>query len=150
MQSTNPTTYRRSWWGLCLVVIWLQLEPNGSAFAQSTAWQPLTISNGVDIAFIVHRYGDGQNAGVVVRLTNRNQTEASYRFSVIFRSGDRTSTSDLVQGVLQPLEIRTGEMSGLWWIPFRDGAPITEVGLKGLRVSVAASGVDADGAEKSS
>lgn len=107
------------------------------AVAQSTAWQPLTVSDGVEISFIVHRYGDGKNAGVVIKLANRNESAATYRFRVIFRSGRRQWTSEPVEGTLRSLEVKTGELSGLWWIPFKDGAPVTEVGLSGLRVRVA-------------
>lgn len=112
----------------------LMHAPDLRLAAQDAGWQPLVYRDGVDISFIVHRYGDGRNAGVVVRLVNTNRATASYRFRVIFRSDIRRFTSDLVEGVLGPLEAKTGELSGLWWIPFKDGSPVTEVGLKGLRI----------------
>jgi len=106
------------------------------AQAESKGWQPITTEQDVDFAFIVYPYGDGANAGAVVKITNRNTSPASYRFRVVFRSGEREWTSDVVRGRLDALEVRTGELSGLWWIPFKDGVPITEVGLKGLRIRI--------------
>lgn len=102
--------------------------------AQSTGWTLLTVSEGVEVSFIVHRYGDGRNAGVVIKLANRNEDRVAYSFRIIFRSHERERTSGRVEGRLDPLEVKTGELSGLWWIPFKDGAPVTEVGLRGLRV----------------
>jgi hypothetical protein len=120
-------------------VVLIGLETFGLATspsqAQSDAWQTLTVAEQVDISFLVYRYGAGDNAGVVIKLTNRNQSTVTYRFRAVFKSGDRESTSEPVTGVLQPFEVKTGELSGLWWIPFRDGSPITEVGLKGLHIS---------------
>lgn len=120
---------------LAALFLWMCVGASEPTCAQSTDWQSITASGGVEISFIVHRYGDGKNAGVVIRLVNQNHAEVTYRFRVIFRSGDRERISDLVTGVLSPLEVKTGELSGLWWIPFKDGAPVTEVGLKGLRVN---------------
>lgn len=120
---------------LGLALLW-SIAPGRPLKAQSTAWQPLIVSDGVEITFVVHRYGDGKNAGVVIKLSNRNPVEASYRFRAVFKSGPRKWIAEPVEGVLKPLEMRTGELSGLWWIPFKDGAPVTEVGLKGLRISV--------------
>jgi len=122
--------------GLAPVVLMIVQAGGLPASGQSTGWTPLTESDGVEISFIVHRYGDGRNAGVVIKLANRNNSEAAYRFRVMIRSDQRQWTSDAVEGVLDPLEVRTGELSGLWWIPFRDGAPVTEVGLKGLRIRI--------------
>ena len=113
----------------------VSLIPN-DLFAQSTAWQSLTAASDVEISFIVHRYGDGQNAGVVIRLINTAHEERVFRFRVIFRSESRERLSEPVTGVLAPLEVRTGESAGLWWIPFKDGSPVTEVGLKGLRIRI--------------
>jgi hypothetical protein len=125
--------------GLAPVVLMIVQAGAAPAIGQSTGWTQLTESDGVEISFIVHRYGDGRNAGVVIKLANRNTSEASYRFRVMIRSDQRQWTSEAVEGVLDPLEVRTGELSGLWWIPFKDGAPVTEVGLKGLRIHISNS-----------
>ncbi|MGA7306281.1 MAG: hypothetical protein WBW88_15495 [Rhodothermales bacterium] len=119
---------------LLVTSAWLALDT--LSLAQPPGWQPLTVSEGVEISFVVHRYGDGRNAGVVIKLSNRNSVEASYRFRAVFKSENREWISDTVEGKLQPLEMKTGELSGLWWIPFKDGAPVTEVGLKGLRIDL--------------
>ena len=132
------------------VTLFSAVGSNDSLRAQSTGWQPLTVSEGVEIAFVVYRYGDGENAGVVIRLLNRNLAKASYRFRAVFKSDRREWISDPVEGVLQPLETRTGELSGLWWIPFKDGAPITEVGLKGLRISVSSHEETQNGSDTTS
>jgi len=132
------------------VTLFSAMGSTDSLRAQSTGWQPLTVSEGVEITFVVYRYGGGENAGAVIKLLNRNLVEATYRFRVIFRSDRREWISDPVEGVLQPLEIRTGELSGLWWIPFKDGAPITEVGLKGLRIRVSSHDERQNGSDTTS
>lgn len=137
MRARNPSIS-----AVGLVRVLIGIAPLAVAFttckaqAQSKGWQPITTERGVDFAFIVYPYGDGANAGAVVKIANRNTTPVTYRFRVVFRSEDRQWTSDVVRGRLDALEVRTGEMSGLWWIPFKDGAPITEVGLKGLRIRI--------------
>ncbi len=111
--------------GLCIVP---------PATAQSTDWTPLLRQDGVAFDFILHRYGDGDNDGVVVRLINTNTYAVDYRFKMIFKTEDQVHISPAVEGRLKPGEVRTGDSAGLWWIPFKDGTAILEVGMKGFKV----------------
>jgi hypothetical protein len=105
----------------------LKLEPE-------PGWRPLLEHEGVVFRYIFYREADSVNDGLVLRLTNTNQHAVRYRFRIVFRSDEREH-EELVTGRLAPREDITGDLEGLFWVPFPDGASITEVGLRGYHIA---------------
>jgi hypothetical protein len=104
--------------------------------ATDWAWTPIIKHEGLDISFIFYSRADSRNNGVVIKLANENEYAIDYRFKVIFRSDDDVRVEE-VEGTLNAGEARTGDASGLFWVPFPDGRSISEVGLRGYRVTPA-------------
>jgi len=99
-----------------------------------TAWTPIVVRNGVQIAYLFYAEADNKNDGVVLRLRNRNDYPVRYAFTVIFRGPEAEATAR-AEGTLQAGEMKTGENDGLFWIPFREtGDRVGEIGLRGVRV----------------
>lgn len=98
------------------------------------AWTHIVSRNGVHFAYVFYSEADNENNGVVLRLRNENDWAARYAFTIIFRTPD-AEASAFAQGTLQPGQMKTGEGAGLFWIPFRDGRRIAEVGLRNIEVS---------------
>ncbi len=98
-------------------------------------WTKLYEEDGVRFSFIFYRKGDNQNNGVVVRIDNTNAYSVRYRFTMVFRSDTTHVVADPKTGVLAPGEMTTGSADSLWWIPFRDGREISEVGMRAMEVS---------------
>lgn len=97
------------------------------------AWTPIVTKEGVHFDYLFYQKADSENNGVVIRLQNENDVAVRYAFTVIFRGPEGRSTAQ-ADGRLQPGEMETGEPDGLFWIPFRDGRRIGEVGLRGIEV----------------
>lgn len=100
------------------------------------AWTPIVEKEGVRFSYIFYSKADNRNNGVVIRLENKNETAVRYGFTIIFRGPEGEATAR-AQGRLGPGEMKTGEKDGLFWIPFRDGRSIGEVGLRGIDVAPA-------------
>ncbi|GIV59851.1 MAG: hypothetical protein KatS3mg043_0940 [Rhodothermaceae bacterium] len=98
------------------------------------AWKPILMHEGVRFEYLFYPAADNFNNGVVVKLTNTNDHPVAYRFTIIFRAEGATH-EEYVEGRLAAREIRTGDAAGLFWVPFRDGRSIGEVGLRGFRVT---------------
>jgi hypothetical protein len=99
-----------------------------------TAWTPIVVRNGVQIAYLFYSEADNKNDGVVLRLRNRNDYPVRYAFTVIFRGPGAEATAR-AEGTLQAGEMKTGENDGLFWIPFKEqGQSVGEIGLRGIRV----------------
>ena len=88
---------------------------------------------GLEFAYIFYSKADNYNNGIVLKLTNRNDYAVSYQFKVVLRSDDREIEIP-VSGELEPKKIITGENDGLFFVPFKDGTEIREVGLRAYRV----------------
>jgi hypothetical protein len=105
--------------------------------AQSTstdwAWKILLKDKGLEFAYLFYSKADNHNNGVVLKLTNRNDYSVSYRFKMVLRSDDREIEIP-VSGELDAKTIITGEEAGLFFVPFKDGTELREVGLRGYRV----------------
>lgn len=97
------------------------------------AWKTITVEGGVRFSYVFYVEADGTDDGVVLRLDNRNRFPVRYRFTAVFRSGDR-ETERVVSGWIASRSIVTGASSGLYFIPFRDGSPVGEIGLRGITV----------------
>ena len=101
--------------------------------APEPGWRPLLQHRGVVFRYIFYQEADSRNDGLVLRLTNTNPFAVRYRFTIVFRSGAREH-EEVVSGYLRPQEDITGDLEGLFWVPFLNGDPITEVGLRGYSV----------------
>lgn len=101
--------------------------------AGDEAWTLVTTARGVEITYIHYIQADSHNDGVVLRLRNQTLCPAEIRFTVVFRSKHREVTVPYAS-TLQAGELKTGEASGLFWIPFPDGRSVAEIGLRGLSV----------------
>jgi hypothetical protein len=97
------------------------------------AWSPITRVRGVRFDYIFYSKADNYHNGVVLRLRNTNAHPVRLDFTVVFRTPKEEATAEWA-GALQPGETQTGENDGLFWIPFKDGQSIGEVGLRGIDV----------------
>lgn len=106
-----------------------------SSFAQvpESPWTTVATLDSVEVSYIMYRKADNENNGVVVKLVNRRPSAVGYRFTIIFRSTDGGEEAHKASGILGSLEMKTGESSGLFWIPFKDGSQLAEVGIRGFR-----------------
>jgi hypothetical protein len=97
------------------------------------AWNSILRHEGVEFLYIFYREADSRNNGVVLKLVNWNDYPVRYRFRIVFRSGE-DERDQTVSGTIDARSMLTGEAAGLFFIPFRDGRTIGEIGLKGYRV----------------
>ncbi len=126
----------RAWWAVGLWGLFLELSP---AWAQqalwwTAVWQPLLHHQGLEVTYIFYPEADGVHNGVVLRVHNQRQKPIAYRFEVVFRAADGSEHVEAVSDTLAPGAMRTGDLSGLFWIPFRDGRSLAELGLRKVRV----------------
>jgi len=98
-----------------------------------TAWTPIVEKQGVQIGYIFYGEADNENNGVVLRLDNENDYAVRYDFTVIFRGPAGRATAR-ASGQLDPGQMKTGEKDSLFWIPFRDGRRVGQVGLRGIDI----------------
>lgn len=113
-------------------------RPDTARAWHESAWTDIVTREGITVAYIFYQKADNQNNGVVLRLRNHNAYPVRYRFTVIFR-GPEGEASAQASGRVPPRSIKTGENDGLFWVPFKDGRSIGEVGLRGLDVRRARS-----------
>ena len=98
------------------------------------AWKPLFKHEGVVFKYIFYSEADNENNGVVIMLINTNGYAVDYRFKVVFRAdGDEVVRE--ASGELDPGQAKTGDTDNLFWIPFLDGRSISEVGLRGYKIT---------------
>jgi len=98
------------------------------------AWKPLFHSHGLKIDYIFYPLANGQHDGIVIKLTNQNAYSVTYQFTIVFRS-DSTEVEYLAQGNVPAHRMITGDRYGLFWIPFRDGQRIREIGLRRWKIN---------------
>ncbi len=98
------------------------------------AWKPLLTYQGVEVTYLFYAEKDGTYEGVVLRLHNRNNFPVACRFQVVFRADDGSEEVAWVADTLRAGEMRTGGLSGLFWMPFRDGRSVAELGLRKIRI----------------
>lgn len=96
-------------------------------------WTPILETQGVHFSYIFYEKADNQSAGIVMMLRNTNAYAVRYRFRVVFRSG-KDEMEEEVEGTLAAHARKTGDRAGLFWVPFADNRPITEVGLRGYHI----------------
>lgn len=98
------------------------------------AWTHIVTRSGVQFGYLFYGEADTENNGVVIRLRNTNAAAVRYEFAVIFR-GPEGDTTARAEGHLDPGEMKTGEPDGLFWIPFKDGRRVAEVGLRDIEIA---------------
>jgi len=122
----------------CGWIILILVATCGLSVAQSTAsdwaWKPIVEQDGVHVSYIFYSEADNHNNGVVIKLSNWNDYDVQYRFKVIFRT-DSAEREEPVSGSLKAGESKTGDADGLFWVPFKDGRDIGEIGLRGFKIS---------------
>ncbi len=106
----------------------------GQETSSDWAWTPITRVEDVAFLYILYRKADTENNGVVLKLVNWNDYPVRYRFVVVFKSG-RDEYEELVTGRIGAKTLVTGDELGLFFIPFKDGRSIGEIGLKGYRIT---------------
>jgi hypothetical protein len=124
-------------WIVLGAAVFVGLGPGQQARAQETssdwAWNSILKTDGVEFFYIFYREADTHNNGVVLKIVNWNDYPVRYRFRVVFRAGDGEA-EERVDGRLDARTMVTGNEAGLFFIPFRDGRSIGELGLKGYRI----------------
>ncbi len=106
---------------------------NFKGFAQELmpehgAWTFLYQKDSVIAYFIWYTKADNLNDGVVVKLVNKNNFEVNYKFDLIFLSDTLKHIINL-KGNLKPHETKTGSSQGLFFVPFKNGLSISDVGI---------------------
>jgi len=129
----NIKNAMRHVWFILMLLTTVHLV-TGQPAAYEWAWKPILDMDGVRASYIVYREADNENNGVVILLANRNEYEVSYRFKIIFRAAGAGHVAP-VSGTLKAGESKTGDGDGLFWIPFKDGRTIGEIGVRGFRIT---------------
>lgn len=99
-------------------------------FPGELAWKMLLEHEGVLVRYIYYKEANAAGDGVVMLLENTNKYAVRYRFTVVFRS-EGEEKKELAEGRLNAGAMITGDRDGLFWIPFKDGRAIEQVGLRG-------------------
>ncbi len=96
-------------------------------------WTFLFQKDSVDAYFICYAKADNHNDGIVVKLVNKNNFKVNYKFDLIFLS-DTLKHVVKVAGYLRSKETKTGSTEGLFWVPFKNGNSISDVGIHDFQV----------------
>lgn len=108
--------------------------PDTNSAWHDEAWTQIVTQQGVQIDYIYYPEADNEHDGIVLRLTNDNDVAVRYDFTIIFRS-PQADTSTQVRGRLAPGQMKTGDDVGLFWVPFkRRDLTLEEIGLRGLDI----------------
>jgi hypothetical protein len=121
---------------LCFIVglaVFGQIDLHAQSTSTDWAWKILLRDKGLEFAYLFYSKADNHNNGIVLKLTNRNGYPVTYRFKMVLRSDDR-EVEIPVSGELDAKTIITGEEAGLFFVPFKDGTELREVGLRAYRV----------------
>lgn len=122
-----------------IFIVWVLIAGPGlnqavSAQPVDTVWQPIVEQDGVRLLYLFYAEADASNNGVVVRLINTNDWVVQYRFRVVFRTASGEEAEREVGGKLDTRQQKTGDLDGLFWIPFTDGRSVAELGIRGLKI----------------
>lgn len=98
-------------------------------------WQKILEKDGLNISFIFYSSSVRGNNGVVLKLHNKTENKLEYDFEVVFRS-DTLEHSETVIGTINPHETITGSEKKLFWVPFKNGLSIGEVGVRKCRITI--------------
>jgi len=103
-------------------------------FPGEHAWKEMVVYEGVRFLYVFYPRADAFNDGVVMMLQNQNDYHIQYRFTIVFESPEGTTSADAT-GVLKPLEMKTGDAEGLFWVPFDDERSLGAIRMKNYRIT---------------
>ncbi len=118
-------------------ILYFVITLTNSSDAQTkkdSIWNTLYNNEGFKISFIFYPEADNYNNGIVVKLDNFNDYGIAFNFKLIFRA-DTVEIIKSVSGSLKAYEKRTGSSAGLYFIPFKDRRSLSEVGIKGCKIT---------------
>lgn len=111
------------------------------ASAQATssdwAWKPVITVDSVAVSYVFYSEADNKNNGVVLKIANFRDVDVRYDMTVVMR-GPRSETTireitERAEGTVGAQSFITGDEAGLFFVPFTDGTPIGELGLRAYR-----------------
>ena len=117
-----------------LAVLLITQASIAQEFAGEDAWKELFVYEGVRFLYVFYPKADAENDGVVMMLQNRNEYGVEYRFTIIFESLEGEEFTD-VKGSMKPLEMKTGDSEGLFWIPFDDGRALGAIRMRNYKIT---------------
>jgi hypothetical protein len=133
MMSIRRTT---ACFSVIIIVCALGFVPD-RVFGQQTstdwAWKRVVMQDSVAVEYVFYSEADNHNNGVALKLVNHGRRPADWEMTVIFRSGDRRVERS-ISGRIGPETLLTGDTAGLFFVPFDDGTPIGEIGIRGLDI----------------
>ena len=103
-------------------------------FAGEKAWKVLFEHEGVRFLYVFYPKADSVNDGVVMMLQNKNEYSINYGFTIIFESPEGEVSAD-AEGSMKPLEMKTGDVEGLFWIPFDDERALGAIRMRNYKVT---------------
>jgi hypothetical protein len=98
------------------------------------AWNSILKQEGVEFLYIFYREADAHSDGVVLKIVNWNDYPVEYRFTAVFRS-ESTEHEEKVRGQIGAKTFVTGDEEGLFFVPFKEGKSIGELGIRAYRVT---------------
>lgn len=96
------------------------------------AWKPVLNLDGIEVEYIFYAEKESVDDGVVMKLVNNNDYDVRYSFTVVIRSEDSVFEKK-VTGVVKARTLITGDEAGLYWVPFKGGESIGELGIRAYR-----------------
>jgi len=103
-------------------------------FPGEHAWKELVVYEGVRFLYVFYPKADAINDGVVMMLQNQNDYPIKYRFTIVFESPEGMTSAD-VEGTMKPLEMKTGDVEGLFWVPFDDERSLGAIRMRKYRIT---------------
>ena len=116
------------------IIVFLLSEFTYTQTHNDSIWSTLYNDNNVIISFIFYSKADNYNNGIVLKMENLNNHKINYDFKLIFRA----DTSEVIRnltGSLNEKEKKAGSSDGLFFIPFKDHTSLSEVGIKGCKIT---------------
>lgn len=98
-------------------------------------WQKILEKEGLKISFIFYSSSIKGNNGVVLKLHNKSDKLLKYNFEIVFKN-DTLEHTEIVSGKINPYETITGSEKKLFWVPFKNGSSIGEVGVRNCKVLI--------------
>ncbi len=140
---------RKLWNLVLLACLMVSTFGNSAAFAQAQtssdwAWKPVVLHDSVSVEYLFYSEVGERRSGVVLKVVNRSAEPHGYAMTVIFKSGD-DRVEVVVSGCVDANSLVTGEADGLFFLPFKDGRPVGEIGLRGYRIGPCVSDHSASG-----
>ena len=83
----------------------------------------------VAVSYVFYSEADNRNNGVVLKIANYRSTDVRYDMTVVVR-GPKREVTERVRGSVAAQSLLTGDEAGLFFVPFTDGTPIGELGLR--------------------